>query len=296
MSSEYRPPFPRWRWWVVGAVLAAVLGGIGYAYFDRLAARRVADGVPVDARVTAVRTIPVEHVDPPRLVTVAYRFEGVDRSARLMAALFAEDHRVGEVLTVYVEPEHPQRVATNDGLASEGLVLSVPPAMLFYGIACLVIVGARRARWRWRHERAATGHVPVLEITGMVEVNDSSGRWSRAIERLMATVAAESEGCDADLRMYLVYQVPASVGRQRRRVPRVVWYSRKRRRVTIEARIASAEGADPATEVVRVLEQALHLADSRAPNFGVRAPVPGLGQVVRRTVKTYGSRPYGSED
>lgn len=291
MNGEHRPPFPRWRRWAIGAVLAAVLGGVGWAYFDRLTSQRVADGVQVDAQVTDVWTIPVGKYDPPQLVTVSYRFGGATRSTRLMAPLFAENYRVGDVVKVYVEPDHPQRVATSDGLASEGLILLVPPAMVFYGIVGLLIVGVGRLRWLRRYEWAATEHVPILEINAMIEASASFGPWSRAIERLMDIATAESEGNDAELRMYLVYQVPESVPRRRPRRPQVVWYSRRRRRVTIEAWMASAEGADPQVEVVRVLQQALQIVESSAPALGFGAPVVELERVIRRTVDTYQSRP-----
>lgn len=299
MTDAYRPPFPGWRGWAAGALLAALLGGLGYAYFDRLAARRVADGVAVEARVTAVRAIPVQRIDLPQLVTVAYRFDGGTRTARLAAPLFAPNHQVGDVLTVYLEPDGPERVATGDGLASEGLLLLVPPAMVFYGLACLVIVGAGRLRWWLRHERAGSDRVATLTVNGLVADDDRLLPWSRALQRLMASaVDAEraageagvsGQGDDAGLRMYLVYRVPADRPRRPPGAPRAVWYSRRRRRVTVEA-VVVPSGADPEREVPRLLREALRVAEASGRRHGIDPSDSRLDRVVQATVDSYQSR------
>ncbi|GAB3980685.1 DUF3592 domain-containing protein [Plantactinospora veratri] len=271
-------------------MLAAVLGGVGYTFFDRLATQRITGGVAVDAEVTAVQAIPVQRIDLPQVVTVSYRFEGTTRSARLVAPLFAGSHRVGDVLTVYLLPDRPQQVATRDGLASEGLILLVPPATVFYGVACLVVIGASRLAWWLRHGRAGPQSVPALTVNGLVETSDRLRPWSRAIERLRVTAAAESAGTGAGLRMHLVYRVSESISRRRPTAPRVVWHSRRRGQMTIEAWVQATEDADAETEVVHILQQALRLAESSAPSRGTSTPVSGLGRVVQRTVESYQRR------
>lgn len=241
--DDYAPPRGT-RWAVATAIPALLIGVAAHWAFAVRIDRRIAEGVRVPAEVTRVQRLPLGKTYQPQRVTVTYDRDGV-REARLVSALDEGGYRVGERLTVFVDPADPAGVATAEGFASEGLFLLMPPAVIFYGALAGLLVAIRRGRWWWRHERRAPGSVALLTVTGG-RADEAILAWGWAAEgrRLADAAAAVSAGRSGPLRLLIYLRVGA------RGKPRVAYYSRRSRRLVVIGAAGFSDGGDP-REVLR---------------------------------------------
>ena len=147
IRDRYVPPVRRWSVTLgIGAALGAC-GIVAFSLSQQAINDRVAEGQVVSAEVTRVWSIPVQRIDPPQRVRVRYVVDRHTYSADLVAALASSSYETGDTIELYVDRTNPRRVATSDKLASEGLPLLVPPALIFYSFFTVVLVFSAALRW-----------------------------------------------------------------------------------------------------------------------------------------------------
>ena len=254
--EEYIPPVRGARWVLATAVLALVAGIAAHLALAARIDRRIAHGVGVPAQVTAIQRLPLGKTSQPQRLTVAYDRAG-PRTARLVAALAEGDYRVGDRVTLLVDPADPGRVATADGFASEGLILLVPPATAFYGALALLIVAVRRGRWWWQHERRAPAGVPLLTVTGSREDEAvMAWAWAKEARRVSAAAAEVSTGRSGPLRLLIYIRVGATGH------PRVAYYSKRSRRLVVVGAVPpTALGGSPREAVQATIDNCVASAN-----------------------------------
>lgn len=118
-------------------------------YFERRLAARVANGQRVTAHVESAATYWQPHSHARRLV-VSYALNEREYRAPLMWLVSsAEDEAigVGDSLGVYVDAEHPDRIATSDRAGSEGWLLRIPADGGALLLAIVLAATAIRVRW-----------------------------------------------------------------------------------------------------------------------------------------------------
>jgi hypothetical protein len=218
VESDF-PPVRGWRWWVAAVVLTVMIAVVAYIGLSRRIDRRVATGQPVSATVTVVTRLPLGWQVQSRRFTVTYDFQG-SRSARVNNAFAEGNLHVGDRVTLYVDPAHPDRVALPGGQASEGLILLLPPFLVVAGVAWLIGLAGERVRWWRRFGR----HRPA-EAASLVELvtayeSDESLQWKSAQRALNAAVDAAAAGHTGPLNLLVYLRIGARGG------PRVAWYWR----------------------------------------------------------------------
>jgi hypothetical protein len=138
-----------WKRTTTGLLVAFALGLAAAGVFllgERQRTRIVDHGDRAQGIVTADHDNELDH-----WYTVGYTAQGRARSADLRAPWLIDKIPVGQALTVYVDPEHPERIVTADGYATP--VWTPAPgwlAVLAIAAAFISIVGgltgARRRR------------------------------------------------------------------------------------------------------------------------------------------------------
>ncbi|WP_155375272.1 DUF3592 domain-containing protein [Catellatospora vulcania] len=101
---------------IAGLAIAFVLGllAVGiYLVGEQQRTRIVEHGSPTRAIVTADHNDELDH-----WYTVGYTAQGQARTAELRYPWVIDAIPVGQALTVYVDPDHPERIATADGYAT----------------------------------------------------------------------------------------------------------------------------------------------------------------------------------
>lgn len=105
-----------WQRTAVGLAIAFVLGLLASGVFlvgEHQRTRIVDHGSPTQAVITADHDDELDH-----WYTVGYTVRGETRSADLRAPWLIDKMPVGQVMTVYVDPDHPQRIVTANGYAT----------------------------------------------------------------------------------------------------------------------------------------------------------------------------------
>ena len=138
-----------WRRTIIGLAVAAVLGltALGVFLVGEVQRAGIVDrGTPTQAVIT------VDHNDEfDHWYTVSYTAQGQARSADLRYPWVIDALSTGHVLTVYVDPDHPERIATTTGYSTPvwtsvpGWLAIVAIFAAFIAIAGRVL-GARSAR------------------------------------------------------------------------------------------------------------------------------------------------------
>jgi hypothetical protein len=189
MESHF-PPIRGWRWWIAAAILTIVVAVAAHVGLTRRIEHRVATGQRVSGTVTVVTRLPFGSQVRSRRFTVTYDFRG-HRSARVNDAFADGDFHVGDRLTLYVDPAHPDRVALADGQAGEGLILLLPPFVVELVTAWLISLVGVRMRWWRRFGRGRPVDVSLLELVTTYE-SDEALQWKGAERPLRVAVEAAS--------------------------------------------------------------------------------------------------------
>ncbi len=101
---------------IIGLAIAFVLGLIAVGIFlagEKQRTRIVDHGSPAQAIVTSDHNEELDH-----WYTVSYTAQGQARTANLRYPWVIDKIPVGQVLTIYVDPDHPERIATADGYST----------------------------------------------------------------------------------------------------------------------------------------------------------------------------------
>jgi hypothetical protein len=101
---------------ITGLAIAFVLGLIAVGIFlvgEQQRTRIVDHGSPTQAIVTSDHNDEFDH-----WYTVSYTAQGQARTADLRYPWVIDKIPVGQALTVYVDPDHPERIATADGYST----------------------------------------------------------------------------------------------------------------------------------------------------------------------------------
>jgi hypothetical protein len=97
---------------IIAVVLAFAAGGVFFAG-EKFRKDIVARGARTPAVVTADHDDELDH-----WYTVSYSARGASRQADLRYPWLIDKFPVGRQLTIFVDREHPERIATEDGYAS----------------------------------------------------------------------------------------------------------------------------------------------------------------------------------
>ncbi|GAA3341306.1 hypothetical protein GCM10020358_32140 [Amorphoplanes nipponensis] len=155
MTSDGEDPARRWTWRLtatglaISAALAVLAAGVFLAG-EQQRRQIVAHGSAVRAVVTADHDDEFDH-----WYTVSYPARGATRSADLRYPwLLIDKWPVGRALTVYVDPDDPERIATADGYATP-VWTSAPGFLAVLAVLAAFVsisghVGGRRKRRRSR--------------------------------------------------------------------------------------------------------------------------------------------------
>jgi hypothetical protein len=101
---------------ITGLAISFVLGLIAVGIFlvgEQQRTRIVDQGSPIQAVVTSDHNDEFDH-----WYTVSYTAQGQARTANLRYPWVIDKIPVGQALTVYVDPDHPERIATADGYST----------------------------------------------------------------------------------------------------------------------------------------------------------------------------------
>ncbi|WP_221329483.1 hypothetical protein [Actinoplanes sp. L3-i22] len=101
---------------VTGLLVALALGMVAAGIFllGEHRQRQIIDrGSPTRAIITADHDDELDH-----WYTVSYTAEGRDRSADLRAPWLIDKMPIGQALTVYPDPGHPEQIVTSNGYAT----------------------------------------------------------------------------------------------------------------------------------------------------------------------------------
>jgi hypothetical protein len=101
---------------MTGLAIAFVLGLIAVGIFlagEQQRTRIVDQGSPAQAIVTSDHDTEFDH-----WYTVSYTAQGQARTADLRYPWVIDKIPVGQALTVYIDPDHPERIATADGYST----------------------------------------------------------------------------------------------------------------------------------------------------------------------------------
>lgn len=211
--------------------------------------------------VTVVTRLPLGSHVQSRRFTVTYDFRG-PRSARVNDAFANGDFHVGDQVTLYVDPAHPDRVALADGQASEGLILLLPPFVVVLGIARLIGLIGVRMRWWRRFGRGRSVDASMLELVTTYE-SDEALQWKSAQRALRVAVEAASARHSGPLNLLVYLRIGVRGG------ARVAWYWRKSRQLVVVVPLADRTTGHP-----QALRDAVGLAIGMAEKWS-RRHLPG---------------------
>nr|BFE62415.1 hypothetical protein GCM10020063_069410 [Dactylosporangium thailandense] len=127
--------------------------------------RRVREGVPVPALVEQVGTWGGARTGGA-WVRVAYQIDGVTHRVGLGTTSDDAGVAKGDIITVYVDRDDPERVVTGTGLVSDYRRGLLPPVLVAAGI---VVMGIAAPRLRRRAPAAAVPGAPVGAGAGRPE-------------------------------------------------------------------------------------------------------------------------------
>jgi hypothetical protein len=160
--------------WLLGGLailtLAVVLISIASDRQDAL----VREGTRVEGVVVAVR----HPLRGPKSVTYRYVFEGQEFSGHIGASEFYE---VGDVVTVFVDPDQPDRSTLPDEQPQSGVAYWVTIFAIVLGFAGLGSGAWSLLQWRWRRRvlRASPWEVRAVvaepRSRGRVRLSDAQG-------------------------------------------------------------------------------------------------------------------------
>ncbi|WP_161557852.1 DUF3592 domain-containing protein [Micromonospora sicca] len=232
VRKQYRPPT---RVWVAAALLGVVtlVGGLVLSsLLSQEIKERISAGKVVVGQVTSVQVIPVGKYSPPVRIEVRYAYLGVYREADLFDDFPTDRYAVGQEVELFVDPDDPTKLATRDGLASNGFLVIAPGGMI--GLGLFGTVASPIAAWRWWRRYWGFTPRPVrgLAVDVILGEDHLMTPWGRSAKSAAEEIRRAGATVYSPLRLWMVFLAegegirPGFVG-----VRRAAFFTRQRRLV-----------------------------------------------------------------
>ncbi len=202
------------------------------SFLARMVEDRISTGEAVVGQVTSVQVIPLGKYDPPVRLEVRYAYLGAYREAELFNDFSSDRYGVGQEVELFVDPDDPTKLATRDGLASNGFLVIAPGWMIILGL--FATVASPIAAWRWwrRYWGFTPRPVPGLAVDVILGEDHLMTTWGRSAKNAAEEIRRAGSTVQSPLRLWMVFLAegegvrPGFVG-----IRRAAFFTRQRRLV-----------------------------------------------------------------
>jgi hypothetical protein len=263
LRGQYGPPS---RAWVLVTLAGIVLASLGFglsAWIEGQIGERIASADTVSGQVVLIDYLPLGKYAPPARVHVKYEDHGKAYAASLMAVKSVTTYKIGDEVTLYVDREDPRKVTTHDHFSSEGYLAFLAPALIFFGIVAAAWGPASAVRWRYRYKKSIKSIMTPLQVDFLSIDSISSGASRSVVRMFLRDVAAANESRSSALNLRLICMIRWGAAEESG-VVYEKWFYAPRALLTVEAHLLVTEQTDLRGLTLRILDQAINLADQEA--------------------------------